>query len=217
MIESLGIKATGACITTCSYPEQSMTLYEMFHNTLHVHMHSCTHNQNGVTAADVARVEEKEDILKVLSAVQHQKATPTTDELSVNDDQTQTAQLPTEMQRPASCDRPPSPSAPPPAPAHSTHITTTPSSSQPTSPSAQDTTSCDEPHSPTTATCNSSLSLLLNRPPPLTEHLLSPARPPPLTEHLLSPARPPPLTEHLLSPARPLLLTRDLTEHQRLR
>ena len=143
-------------MTTCSYAEQSMrqvSLYEMFHNTLHVHMYSHTHNQNGVTAADVARVEGKEDILKVLSAAQHQKATPTTDELSVKDDQTQTAQLPTEIQRPASRDRSPSLSAPPPAPAQSTRITTTPSSSQPTSPSARDTTSCDEPHTPTATTC----------------------------------------------------------------
>ena len=115
-----------------------------------IHVH--THNQNGVTAADVARVEGKEDILKVLSAAQHQKATPTTDELSVKDDQTQTAQLPTEMQRPASRDHPPSPSAPPPAPAQSTRITTTPSSSQPISPSARDTTSCDEHHTPTATT-----------------------------------------------------------------
>ena len=120
---------------------------------MYICIHAHTHNQNGVTAADVARVEGKEDILKVLSAAHHQKATPTTDELSVNDDQTQTAQLPTEMQHPASRDHPPSPSAPPPAPAQSTHITTTPSSSQPTSPSAQDTTSCDEPHTPTTTTC----------------------------------------------------------------
>ena len=191
---------------------RQISLYEMFHNTLHVHMHSCTHNQNGVTAADVARVEGKEDILKVLSAARHQKATPTTDELSVNDDQTQTAQLPTEMQYPASRAHPPSPSAPPPAPTQSTHITTTPSSSQPTSPSARDTTSCDEPHTPTTATCKQLTESTAEQ--TSTTHRTSPQPSKTSTTHRTSPQPSKTSTTHRTSPQPSKTSTADQRSNQ---
>ena len=44
VIESLGTKATGACMTTCSYAEQSMTCSIIPY--MYIIMHSCTHTQS---------------------------------------------------------------------------------------------------------------------------------------------------------------------------